>query len=471
MRQRFGRSLGLKLVALFLLLAFALGATFLAGMRKTMSGAWREQGQVLVHDYADRLMADIGSPPDTARAQALADRLGLRIRITGPVVNWHSQPPAGGDPSLPEGPRWLRADPPDEEAEQRERSDRRDHAGRPGNGPHVPHGRWLYTRFSADGHEIRFGLAPPPWRDEPRLVGWVTLAAFLALIALAYGMVRRLFRPLGDIHDGALRFGQGDFSTPIPVRRGDELGRVAAQVNTMARSIEQMLDAKRALLLAISHELRSPLTRARLNAELAAPTPGEPADDDAQRAHAALLDDLGEMRDLVGDLLESERLASGHAALQAEGVDVATLVHEVVADQPGEVRLDLPDALPAALLDPMRLRLALRNLLGNALRYGGTGASGPPSLRVSIDEAGGARWLTFTVRDHGPGVPAAQLPHLTEPFFRADAARQRATGGVGLGLHLCKLVAEAHGGSLLLRNAVPGLVAELRLPFSPAEGP
>ena len=104
------------------------------------------------------------------------------------------------------------------------------------------------------------------------------------------------------------RFGSGDFEPPIPVRRRDELGDLAERINRMAQSLHGMLDAKRALLLAISHELRSPLTRARVNAELVAE--GE--------HRSALLRDLGEMRDLITDLLESERLASGHAALQPE---------------------------------------------------------------------------------------------------------------------------------------------------------
>ena len=90
----------------------------------------------------------------------------------------------------------------------------------------------------------------------------------MALTALAYGYIRRLLRPLDDIRDGAQRFGSGAFGQPIPIRRRDELGQLATDVNTMAASLHQMLEAKRGLLLAISHELRSPLTRARLNTEL-----------------------------------------------------------------------------------------------------------------------------------------------------------------------------------------------------------
>jgi signal transduction histidine kinase len=216
-----------------------------------------------------------------------------------------------------------------------------------------------------------------------------------------------------------------------------------------------MLDAKRGLLLAVSHELRSPLTRARLNAELVAP--GESRD--------ALLRDLGTMRDLITDLLESERLASGHAALQRETTDLNALVRGLVAEQFGSATLQLQLAaqLPDADLDPVRVRLLLRNLLDNALRHTVPGA--PPPV-VSTAQGEGA--LQLCVRDFGPGIDAPLLPRLSEAFYRPDAARQRSTGGIGLGLYLCRLVVQAHGGSLQIRNAGPGLAVTFSLPTRPA---
>jgi signal transduction histidine kinase len=287
------------------------------------------------------------------------------------------------------------------------------------------------------------------------MFGWITLALLLGLLVGAYAYVRRLLRPLDDIRAGAERFGRGVFDTPIPLRRRDELGDLAGRVNTMAHDIKAMLDAKRGLLLALSHELRSPLTRARLNAELL-PVAGEGS---APREREALLRDLGEMRDLISDLLESERLASPHAALQRETVDLAALAREVAADMPqaAAVELDLAPDLPPLALDRMRVRLLLRNLLDNALRYS-AGAASPPRVSLQAVEGGG---VLLEVRDFGPGVDPSQLAHLTEPFFRTDGARQRATGGVGLGMYLCRLVAQAHGTQLELRNAAPGLAVQV----------
>ena len=421
--KRLKRSLGLRLVLLFVVLALATAAIFLFGMRSALSGGWSAVGLPLVTDYVDHLAADIGTPPDVARAQALVQRLPLSIRIDGPQVQYDSHPQRRG---------W----------QHRHHDGARDDDG-------DNDGTWLLARSTADGHRIVFGVGSVTWQRRPRYIGWATLTALLLLTAGAYLYVRRLFRPLDDIRAGALRFGQGDFTAPIPQRRADELGDLAAQVNTMAADLRRMLDAKRGLLLAISHELRSPLTRARLNAELVAEGP----------ERDALLRDLAQMRDLVIDLLESERLAGGHAALLREDTDINTLAAEAAAAL--NVELQLAPGLPLLALDRTRMKLLLRNLLDNALRHGAAEPRPVLSTVLAGDE------LLLSVRDFGPGVPEAALDQLAGAFYRPDAARSRDAGGVGLGLYLCRLVAQAHGGRLLLHNALPGLRVELRLPVPP----
>jgi signal transduction histidine kinase len=358
------------------------------------------------------------------RARALTQRLPVSVRIHGPRVNWDSMPP--------------------DEA-QRAWHGRESWSGDDG----------FLVRTTADGHRIEFGLSVQPWRDRPRLWGWITLATLLLLTLFAYKYVRRLLRPLDDIGAGAQRFGRGEFATPIPVRRRDELGDLAEHVNTMARSTHQMLEAKRALLLAISHELRSPLTRARLHAELLADS------GDNLLRRDALLRDLQEMADLVTELLESERLGQGHAALQREPTDLGLLVRDACAGK--EVTLEIESGLPAQPLDRARIRLLVRNLVDNALRHG-AGAQ-PPVVRVARDADGS---IVLAVRDFGPGLDEAVLPQIAEPFYRPDASRERATGGVGLGLYLSRLVARAHGATFEVRNARPGL--EVLVGFGAAGG-
>lgn len=425
LRHSWRHSLRLRLIVLFLLLALALTLTFIGGMQRAMSLGWRDAARPLVVDYVDHLVADLGSPPQLDKAQALVQRLPITLRISGPQVNWVSDP-----------------------APHAERGWRR-HAGEgEGDSP-------LLQRDTADGHHIEIGLNLNRGQYQPRRIGWFTLGALLLLTAGTYLYLRRLLRPLDDIRAGARRFGRGDFAQPIPLRGHNELAALAADVNTMAQGLHGMLEAKRGLLLAISHELRSPLTRARLNTELL------PDSAEAQPLREALTRDLALMRDLISDLLESERLGQGHAALHLEPTALPELIDEVLTRLDGAEGIErrLPADMPLLSLDPSRLRLLVRNLLDNALRHS-TQAPRPPVISLLAEAQG---WV-LSVRDFGPGVPDEVLPHLAEPFYRPDAARERSSGGVGLGLYLCRLVAQAHGGQWQVRNAQPGLEVRVTLP-------
>lgn len=427
-------SLRWRLVLVFLVLAVFMGLTMLASLQTALSLGWREAARPLLMDYVDYLAKDIGSPPSQTRAQALVQRLPITVSIKGPVLNWQSHP------NQPQA-IWHTATPSQETQRQENWGSDKD---------------WtrLLTRTTADGHTVVFGMDDTAFERRPRLFV-LALGALLILTLLAYLYVRRLLRPLGDIRAGALRFGAGNFTQPIAVkhaRHPDELGELAATINTMGRDIHHMLDAKRTLLLAISHELRSPLTRARLNTELL------PETAEVAPHRDALLRDLALMRDLITDLLESEKLASPHAALQREPTDLSNLVSDVVQSLPGgvTVRQEVAADLPRLAIDATRVRLLVRNLLDNALRHS-VDASRPPTISVHTLAGAHGLGVQIAVRDFGPGVPDDQLPKLAQPFYRPDAARQRSTGGVGLGLYLCKLVAQAHGGTFTVSNAQPGL--------------
>ena len=273
-----------------------------------------------------------------------------------------------------------------------------------------------------------------PGPDYSTLI--ISLVGILVLF-FCYLAVRWVFRPIKWMQEGTARIGSGDLDYRIPTPRHDELGDLSREFNKMVDDVQGMLEAKRQLMLAISHELRSPLTRSKVAAEF--------VDDMTVREN--ILEDIQEMERLITDLLESDALNTRHAILRCEDIDVRELLESLIetdfASRASRIHLSVESGLPEVALDVTRVRLLLRNLIDNALRY--NPEEGEP-VQIGVARSGGA--VTITVRDHGPGIDAGHLEHVTEPFYRADPARSRATGGFGLGLYLCKLIVEAHGGEL-----------------------
>jgi len=219
-----------------------------------------------------------------------------------------------------------------------------------------------------------------------------------------------------------------------------EFHDMAAAFNAMATQLDHLLRSKEQLLLDVSHELRSPITRMRIQLEFL---------DDAD-ARESLESDLADMEAMVTTLLESARLRHA-AALNLEAVEMADLIRSLVKDfeslSPGVVTGPMAEASVSA--DPDKIRIVLRNLLENALKH--TPDTGPP---VSIAMTALPEQIEIVVEDKGQGIPAAELPRLFEPFYRPDVSRSRKTGGYGLGLSLCKAIMDAHGGTIEIDSTV-----------------
>jgi signal transduction histidine kinase len=273
----------------------------------------------------------------------------------------------------------------------------------------------------------------------------------LALLVLGGAFLTSgwVLRPLRRASAAMDRVAQGDLGVRVP-EGDDEAGRMGASFNRMAERVSGMLTGQRRLVAGVSHELRTPLARMRLLTELLRDGGAEPNRVDGLEAEIAAVDGM------VGELLESARLEQGVLALEREPVQLERLVRDAVAIvELGErsVTLELPDDLHLPL-DRVRMLRVLRNLLSNAARYTPTGAN----ITVAgsrYDDVGGP-WARLVVSDDGPGVAEDDLPHLFEPFFRAEQSRSKATGGLGLGLMLVKQIVEAHGGRIQASNATGG---------------
>lgn len=429
MIHRFWHSLSLRLLAIFLLLAALFAWGVVAGIRWAYSADDLRtviSGHLSLH--IDYVRQDIGSPPRLDRALDITRKVPVDIHISGPGVNWSSDPAFPDPAALQFGPSDYFSARPDALFDELRGVE------------FAAQGNHRYFRFDEGGYQIV--VVTPKIADRssrpplvPILVGFALL-----LVLCGYLAVRWLFRPVVTIRQGAAYIGAGHFDHRIRTHRDDELGELAEDINHMAGKVEGMLDAKRELLLGVSHELRSPLSRLTLGLAL---------QDQSAPVHA-LQQDVDEMRSIVETLLEAERLGSRHAALQLASVDLEALARDLQSRYfSGETRLRITvTGETHALLDAARIQLMLKNLLGNALRYSAP-ADGPVELSIH----GSGAQVEFRVRDHGPGIPADQRAHIGEPFYRSDASRARETGGTGLGLYLARQVARAHGGDLRLEEA------------------
>jgi signal transduction histidine kinase len=423
-------SLSGKLMILFTVMAIVFVMLVGSAIRHAFQGHFRDNIRPHITQYLEYVKADIGTPPDRSRAQQLADRLNIEIQIIDREDHWSS---SGRPTSLDEI-----------EIE-------RDFVVDGNRYSHVEHHKQHYLLARDADTTLLFNV--PNLRDERRgLRGWIPLVILLLLLLVLYHATRRLFAPLETIKQGVHKFGAGNIDHRIVIKRKDELGELAQSFNTMADDIQQMLDAKRQLLLAISHELRSPLTRARVAAEM--------LDDDDKKTQ--IIQDIKLMESLIEELMETECLSSRHRKLQISQHNIVALVNETLAgyfDQAGIIT-HLPAAAIMLDVDAARIKLLVKNLLENAVRHTLEGAPAPEIL-LDADKQN----VSITVIDHGTGIESQHLPHLTEPFYRVDPSRQRDTGGYGLGLYLCRVITEAHGGQLEIESAAgKGTRVLIRLP-------
>lgn len=275
-----------------------------------------------------------------------------------------------------------------------------------------------------------------PWDGPKRgALGYLVLIAGVIALA-AYPFVRQLTRRLESLRAGVEAFGKGDLVVRVPVEGKDEVAAVAKSFNAAADRIERLVGAHRALLANASHELRSPVTRLRMAMDLyETPQDG--------RAREEILRNLGEIDELVDEILLASRLDHVKTLERPERLDLLALVTEECARHGVEAT-----GAPADVTGDARLLTRLvRNLVVNALRHG------RPPVDVEVRED--RKRVLLSVRDHGDGLPKGEETRVFEPFYR-PAGRSEATGGWGLGLALVRQIAEHHGGSVRVEPAEGG---------------
>ena len=276
------------------------------------------------------------------------------------------------------------------------------------------------------------------------IIAWIIGVPLMAIMAIII-LVRQLNRPLKRLELAALRVAKGQHSTMLETRRGpSEIRAVNAAFNQMTYDIQQATKDRTVMLAGISHDLRTPLTRLRLTAEIMA---------DKDLAEGMILD-IQDMDEILEQFISFMRDGSDETS---ELIDVNQILSEVAAQFAAQTQIEFhPEPLPEVLIRRLAIKRMVGNLVNNALRYG--------QAPIVLSAMEGRQHLIISVRDHGHGVVESQIPDLLQPFVRGDSART--TQGTGLGLAIVSRIVKMHKGTLDIRNHPEGgLEVSVSLPL------
>ena len=280
---------------------------------------------------------------------------------------------------------------------------------------------------------------------SPSILISAVLAA-LGIIAVSVLMGRWLTRPLEQLASGARQLFQTPHNADLLETGTREVRTLATAINELQHRIAGLMTARTQMLAAVSHDLRTPLTRLRLRS-------ARLQDRETRQSIEADLDEMEHMINAVLEFLRTDKEAEA-----IEQVDLSAVL-QTIADDAGDVGQNVEVHAPRNLVIKGRhlaLKRALTNLVQNAVRYAGSAV---------VEASAGSDGIRVVVRDQGPGIPADKLEAVFEPFYRVEASRGRTTGGHGLGLTVARNIARAHGGDVVLVNRTPhGLDAIVTLP-------
>jgi signal transduction histidine kinase len=412
------QSLIFRLLFYFVLSMVAIAIVMATSFTNRIKPHFRNEILPNVEQYIEYLIRDIGIPPDLIVAQQLANDLPFELRIEGPMVNWSSS----FELKSIDQHEFRPAPPPYDDVYTGHR--------------HEKHRRSSFLLIEKKEYRYLFAM-DNSFREGSERRHWVLFLVLGGILIFLYLAIRRMFRPVQTMSHHVELIGTGDLEHKLEVGGRGELAQLASGINSMSAQIKSMLDSKSGLLLAISHELRSPLTRMRVNLELL----------DQSEVQQQLIEDIHEMESLVTTILESERLNNKHSVLSLSYCDVSDLIAEVVDVHPWRKRIKT-DLLSVKLqVDPLRIKLLLKNLLDNACQYSDE-VTDEIEIGLNLTDSK----VIIHVQDHGQGIDVEEIPRLTEAFYRPDSSRQRHTGGYGLGLYLCKLIVSAHNGQIVIES-------------------
>ncbi len=360
------------------------------------------------------ILDDISNPPDSVKARQLARDLRLNIRYELKKFQWST------DTSMAKFER-LKLLP-------KEKIDSLNYIIRDNGRPYI-------VNQTPEGYILTSPLPPKDAFNTERLI--LSLIVFVFLIAIVlYLALRWIFYPVKTLTKGIESISDGDFDTKIDVRSTDEFRRLAEEINKMTENIKNSIKSKESLLVDVSHEMRSPLTRIKIASEFIT----------EDRVKKDISDDVKEMEIMTGKLLDTYRKGSTPFDMRLVSFDIVQFVNDIINKYHNN-RLKLHSAFPSKNItaDKKYMETIFTNLIENALKYS------KDNIEIKLMHAAEYQVL-MSVKDHGIGIPDSEMHNIFEPFYRIDKSRRKNISGYGLGLNIVKKIVESHKGTIEIRS-------------------
>ena len=376
-----------------------------------------ERIQKTADSLADLVIEKIGFPPDTLKAKECVTSFSINVRIKNDSLDWASNSEMPGFKNL----------------------DIPVYAKRPMTNIGFDEGLHVITQRGKTHYMISIEKNDEDFIFYDHLFFFISFSVFTIIIGAMYLILKKLLFPLKQLREGVEKVGRGDFEYKIETKRKDELGKLVHSFNNMNIEVREMIKSREQLILDVSHELRSPLTRIKLALEFL-----EESD-----SKNNIKEDIRDIEFMVSEILETERLTSKHGSIKKEMVVVneilEAIIYEYANREPG-IEL-IADNSIAMIGDNDRLKTLFRNIIDNALKYS---SQQPDPVQIMLKENNDKVEIVFS--DHGEGIPENELKNIFEPFYRVDKSRSKETGGYGLGMHLAKKIIEAHSGDISIKS-------------------
>ena len=429
------QSLSVKVTLVFFVTAVAYLYGLTVGIRYLIdTDELRETIGYYQTSYYDYMLADIQYPPNTGKAEEVVGQMPFDMKIVGKDLAWTSSPQfiitdAINFELSTLNVAKIKADIAEGKAPSREGVEAARYKNR------------TYAKIPYGDYTIFLVTPKMSVAVQRTYIVEAIIAITLLILLICYALVQRIFRPIKLIEEGANQIGQGHLEYRIDVKQKDELGSLAEKINQLAVNVQEMLAAKQRLNLGVSHELRSPLTRARLEVELL----------EDSKIKEDLLNEINAMETIIANLLDSEAINYGHKKLKLELFELSEMIGQMIQKSGFLSKSNIAfiplDRAAQVEADKTLFEVMIKNILENAIRY--NPAEGEP-IQIRVEQM--EHTYEIKIRDYGPGLSKEDLIKVTEPFYRPGQSRSRQSGGFGLGLYLCKQIVEAHQGTITIEN-------------------